>query len=207
MLGALPSYSQTIKTAFHYLKPGTGWLECHEMLLEPRCDDGTVPDNWAPRTWYAFVEEGAKKSPQPRDFSVAEKLAGWMREAGFVDVKEETRKIPLNPWAKDPTLKQIGRLWERNWMDGISPFSYNLLGPDGLGWTQNEIEVFLMDVRTAVRDSRVHSYQKVYFVYGRRPSKTEGEAMDEPREGKVLTPTPVATSTDTSGCEAPTSKK
>ena len=177
LLGSLPSYSQLIKNARRYLKPGSGWLECHEVWPETFCDDGTVPSGWPIRAWHSYLEEGAMKMDSPKSLHVADKLARWMRDAGYVDVHEQIDRIPMNSWPKDPFLKQVGRLWEANWLDGLSAFSYRLLGPEGLGWTRNEIEVFLIDVRKCIKDRNVHAYQKMYVVYGRRPKEGEERAM------------------------------
>lgn len=178
MLGALPSYSKLITNARRYLTPGVGWLECHEMLLpEICCDDDTLPPNWPFQLWQAYLEEGTTKMEPPRPIRVADKLATWMRHAGYVDIHERVDKIPMNSWPRDPFLKHIGRLWEANWLDGLSGFSYRLFGPDGLGWSQNEIEVFLVDVRKCIKDRNVHAYQKMYVVYGRRPSEEEEKVL------------------------------
>ncbi|ERF72485.1 hypothetical protein EPUS_07694 [Endocarpon pusillum Z07020] len=177
MLGSLPSYSKLIKNARRYLKPGEGWLECHEMMPDICCDDDTVPPSWPFRAWHSYLEESITKMESPKPLRVADKLATWMREAGYVDIHERIDRIPLNSWPKHPSLKNIGRLWEANWLDGLAAFSYKLFGPEGLGWTQNEIEVFLIDVRKCIKDRNVHAYQKMYVVYGRRPSEEEEKAM------------------------------
>lgn len=177
MVGALPSYSQLIKNARRYLMPGSGWLECLEVSAEGHCDDGTIPPNWPLRIWDTYLEEANARLEKPKAIRVADKLATWMREAGYVDVHERIDKIPINPWPKDPFLKQVGRMWESNWLEGLAAFSYRTFGPEGLGWTQNEIEVFLADVRKCLKDRNVHTYQKVYVVCGRRPSEEEEKLM------------------------------
>ena len=177
MLGSLPSYSKLIKNARRYLRPGEGWLECHEMMPDICCDDDTIPPSWPFRAWQSYLEEGITKMESPKPMRVADKLAVWMREAGYVDIHERIDRIPINSWPKHPFLKTIGRLWEANWLDGLAAFSYKLFGPEGLGWTQNEIEVFLIDVRKCIKDRNVHAYQKMYVVYGRRPSEEEEKVM------------------------------
>lgn len=118
---------------------------------------------------------------EPRQLRVADQLATWMRDAGYVDIHERVDKIPMNSWPKDAFLKHVGRLWEANWLEGLSAFSYKLFGPDGLGWTQNELEVFLIDVRKCIKDRNVHAYQKMYVVYGRRPTEQEeAKTMKKP---------------------------
>jgi metalloendopeptidase OMA1, mitochondrial len=187
MLGSLPSYSKLIKNARRYLRPGDGWLECHEMMPDICCDDDTVPRSWPFRAWESYLQEGCTKMDHPIPLRVADKLAMWMREAGYVDVHERIDRIPMNPWPKSPFLKHIGRLWEINWLDGLSAFSYKLFGPDGLGWSQNEIEVFLVDVRKCVKDRNVHTYQNMYVVYGRRPSHEEEKLLIK-KPGKFAFP-------------------
>lgn len=184
MLGSLPSYKKLIKTARRYLRPGTGWLECHEVLTDFYCDDNTIPANWPLREWQRYLEEGSTSTKIPRPIRVADRLATWMREAGFTSIHQRVDRIPMNPWPKDPSLKKMGRLWEANWLDGLSAFSYKLFGPEGLGWSQHELEVFLIDVRKCVRDRNVHAYQKVYVVYGRRPSEAEEKVMAADRSTK-----------------------
>jgi metalloendopeptidase OMA1, mitochondrial len=179
MLGSLPSYRRLMKSALRYLKPGTAWLECHEILAEICCDDDTVPASWPLRVWHNYLEEGATKMDRQRPIRIADKLASWMRDVGYVDVHERVDKIPMTSWPKDPFLKHIGRLWEANWLDGLSAFSYKIFGPEGLGWTQNEIEVFLVDVRKCIKDRNAHAYQKIYVVYGRRPSEEEERMIKE----------------------------
>ncbi|KAI3572524.1 hypothetical protein IWW34DRAFT_838126 [Fusarium oxysporum f. sp. albedinis] len=46
---------------------------------------------------------------------------------GFVDVHQCILKMPINGWASDPRLKQVGWMWVRNMLDGLSGFSYQLL--------------------------------------------------------------------------------
>lgn len=61
-------------------------------------------------------------------------------EVGFVDVKERIYKVPINGWAKDEKLKEIGRMWERNLLQGLSGFSFHLFNR-AFGQTAAQIEV------------------------------------------------------------------
>lgn len=104
-----------------------------------------------------------------RPVFIVDKIADWMREAGFEDVKETITKVPLNTWPKDPNLKRLGAWSERNWLDGVAAFSYAPFGSRGLGWTQEEIEVFLVGVRQSISDRKYHAYQRFHVVTGRKP--------------------------------------
>lgn len=43
LFGSLRSYSEYLITARKYLVPGTGWIECCELDIKPRCDDSSMP--------------------------------------------------------------------------------------------------------------------------------------------------------------------
>ncbi|KAK2827791.1 hypothetical protein FQN49_007339 [Arthroderma sp. PD_2] len=173
MLGALDSYPSLISTAFGYIKPG-GYLECHEWDISCHCDDDTLPaprgdfkGSYAFQNWLQYCRLSTSRLARP--VFVAQQISSWMRDAGYVDIQERVTKVPLNPWPKDPHLKRLGAWSERNWLDGIAAFSYAPFGPRGLGWTQDEIEVFLVDVRKSIQDRKVHVYQNFHVVTGRKP--------------------------------------
>ncbi|KAN0103508.1 hypothetical protein V8E51_011821 [Hyaloscypha variabilis] len=39
----------------------------------------------------------------------------------------------------------------------------------GLGWSQEELETFLVDVRKDLKSPKIHAYWPVHVVYGRKP--------------------------------------
>ena len=61
---------------------------------------------------------------------------------------------------------------------GFSAMCYKVFS-EGLSWGRNEIEVFLIGVRNSLAMARgsVHSYHKLYVVYGRRPSVEEEASL------------------------------
>ena len=85
-----------------------------------------------------------------------------------MDVQQSVFKIPTNGWPKDPRLKYLGLLWQRNVMTGLSGFSLDLFNRV-LDKTVGEIEVSLVNVRKSLFNRQVHSYQRVYCVWGRKP--------------------------------------
>jgi len=182
MLGSFNSYGDLIKNARNYLQPGSGWLECHEIHPKPLVDDGSAPPDYALRIWEDYYNHSANSLESPRPIRIADKCKQWMLEAGFVDVHECIEKVPINPWPKDPRLKEIGRFHEANWLDGLAAFSYQLFGSKGLGWSKDEIEVFLIGVRESIRNRHIHAYNKQYIVYGRRPNSEEEKVLLKARE-------------------------
>jgi hypothetical protein len=65
---------------------------------------------------------------------------------GFVDVHECVYKVPLNGWAKDKKLEEIGNMMELNMQMGLSAFSLGLFNRV-YGRTPEEIEVRYCECR------------------------------------------------------------
>ena len=169
MAGSLESYKHLIRTARKYLKPGTGWLELHEIHPKPVCDDSTMPDDWKFAEWEANLNEASlHRVHPPRPIRVAENLKSWMQNSGYEDVVEQRFKIPISGWPKDPRMKKIGEWYGANWFHGLPGFSYKPFGPEGLGWNRNEIELMMVDVRKAIKQKSVHAYMFYHVVCGRR---------------------------------------
>lgn len=173
MLSSIASYPSFMSTAKLYLRPGTGWLECQDIDPRPRSDDGTIPANWPLTQWEDNMDKGLKKIHESLTMHAAPNLKRWMEDAGYVEVHEIIHKIPVGSWPKNGQLKRIGRAWAELLYDGLPAFSYKILGPEGLGMTRTEIEVFLADVRKSVNDRNVHYYFNFHTVCGRRPSASE----------------------------------
>ncbi|KAL2020941.1 hypothetical protein VTK56DRAFT_7828 [Thermocarpiscus australiensis] len=156
---------QIVQRAFDHLQPG-GWLECQEIPALPCCDDGTMPDDYGWLRWAREFSDSLRLANRQPD--VGEQLKDWMREVGFVDVRETVFKIPLNGWPRERYLKHVGMLWQRNLLEGVSAFSVGLFSRF-LGKSVEEIEVSLVDVRKSLFDQRTHAYHKLYVVCGRKP--------------------------------------
>jgi hypothetical protein len=100
-----------------------------------------------------------------------------MEEAGFVDVQERFYKRASNDWPKDPKMKEVGRVSQKipsvltalltpakyeclNHMEGIEAFT---LAPFTriLGWTVEEAQVMIAQVRAEWPKRSLHGYQKM----------------------------------------------
>jgi len=137
MLGSFTSYGDIIKRALHYIKPG-GYMESQEIMFTPTCEDGSMPPDWPFLDWTILSDEASEKGGTP--LTIANKLKGWYEEAGFVDVREEVFKMPMNEWPLEPRLKKLGAVNELNWLAGIAGFTYKPF-QNVLGWTKDQIEV------------------------------------------------------------------
>ncbi|KAK2744426.1 hypothetical protein FQN55_006753 [Onygenales sp. PD_40] len=173
--GSFRSFDDLLRTAYRYLKPG-GWIECHDVDIAIRCDDGSVPtdamDSWGPyqfQNWITLLTKATSTMDSPRPIRSAHYISKWMREIGFKNIQESVRKIPITPWHKDPYLREIGEWNQMNWLEGLAALSWVPFGERGLGWTRQEIEVFLVDVRKSLLNLDYHAYNNLHVVIARKP--------------------------------------
>lgn len=45
-------------------------------------------------------------------------MAGWVQEAGFTEVKEHERLIPIGPWPKSKRQKEVGLYYRIHLLEG-----------------------------------------------------------------------------------------
>jgi hypothetical protein len=104
--------------------------------------------------WNMLVEEGAKKVGKP--WTRTNQYKGWMEEIGFVDIEEKILPWPINTWPKDTYLKLLGLWFQFDLLEGLN--STTALLTRGLGWSTEEVESLLVDVRKDIENRRVHAY-------------------------------------------------
>lgn len=141
-------------------------------------DDDTLTKDSALSKWSELLHDIFTKNGRPMDSAL--KYKDQLEAAGFVDVNIVKRKWPLNRWPKDPKHKQIGQLnpsrtsyeqlikvltgtWaQQNTLDALAALSLAVFtrpdGQGGLGWSKEEVEVFLTDVRKDIKNVNIHSY-------------------------------------------------
>ncbi|KAH7327507.1 S-adenosyl-L-methionine-dependent methyltransferase [Rhexocercosporidium sp. MPI-PUGE-AT-0058] len=138
-----------IEQALTNLKPG-GFFEMQELCFPSTCDASNPPTN-AFSTWNALMLEASIKMGQP--LNNPPKYAEWMRDAGFTDGKKE---------------KTLG-LWNMvNTLDGLDGFTMAMF-TRVLGWSPEEVTVFLVGVRADCKNKALHNYWPVYNTYGQKP--------------------------------------
>lgn len=72
-------------------------------------------------------------------------------------------------WPTVLTRANVLGLWTyENLGNGASGLSLALF-TRALGWTQEEVEVFLIEVRKDMRNRAVHGWWPIHVIYGRKP--------------------------------------
>jgi hypothetical protein len=153
-----------------------------DIVFPAGCDDGTLPEDSALWKWSHFMMEAAEKFH--RGIDSATRYKEYLEELGFTDVVETKHKWPQNTWPKDKKYKELGTfdplhdlpylvtlyqgvlywansqvgMWTvENMTTGLQGLSLALF-TRGLGWSPEELEVFLADVRKDMKTTRYHAY-------------------------------------------------
>ncbi|KAK4151525.1 S-adenosyl-L-methionine-dependent methyltransferase [Chaetomidium leptoderma] len=149
-----------------HLKPGA-FFEAQEFAITPQADDDTLTAStpYALRDYMNYLAAGMRVLGS--EAHAIQSLPDAMRAAGFADVHTTTHKCPLGVWPRDKRLRFCGLFMRTSLMDGLRGLSRRPLM--ALGWTQLQIEMFLVDVRKALMETEVHAYFMLHVVHGRKP--------------------------------------
>jgi hypothetical protein len=150
-----------------HIKPG-GWIELQELHFKTLCDDDTMKEDYVFAKWVEVCRQGLEKFGV--DLFGPSKHSSYLHEAGFVNVQEKVFKAPIGMWAKNQTLKTVGLYMRSILYDALQGVSVKPL-TKGLGWSVEEVEVFLIDVRKSLMDKSIHSYLTFQVCYGQKPLK------------------------------------
>jgi SAM-dependent methyltransferase len=154
MTGSFANFAAFFSQAFTFLNPG-GYLEAIDVTYPIQCDDGSLKEDSALKKWADLSLEASIKLGRP--VNSATKYKAQFEAAGFVEVVQTKFKWPLNQWPKGKKEKEVG-IWTReNFLTALSAGSM-VLFTKGLGWTDLEVEAFLVDVRKDIKNPANHAY-------------------------------------------------
>lgn len=166
---SVKSWPNFYKNAFASMKPG-GWVENQEFDLNFTTDDNSQPHDSAVRRWQDIWNEAVATVGMTGRCDPI-KMADQMKAAGFINVAVRPFKMPLGPWPKNKILREAGiynMVGMVNGLTGLSVRVYTQI----LGWSLDEMELLLMQVRTELLRKGIHCYLPLYVVYGQKPPAT-----------------------------------
>ena len=154
-------------------------MQDHECWLNS--DDGGMDRAPGCSEWIREVDKAS--TIFGKKLNVAHQHRQWMIDAGFQSVSETIRKvclqhlanfkadmfqIPIGPWAKDPKLKEIGRLMRVQMIQSVPSFMlayYTRV----LGHSMERTQATMALVKQEFQDRSLHLYLRWHFVCGRKP--------------------------------------
>ncbi|RKK72439.1 hypothetical protein BFJ69_g10120 [Fusarium oxysporum] len=159
LTGSILDWPKFFSESYNNLNPG-GRIEMIDIIYPLLSDDDTLTKDSALSKWSELLHDIFTKNGRSMDSAL--KYKDQLEAAGFVDVNIVKRKWPLNRWPKDPKHKQIGTWAQQNTLDALAALSLAVFtrpdGQGGLGWSKEEVEVFLTDVRKDIKNVNIHSY-------------------------------------------------
>ncbi|KAF4964840.1 hypothetical protein FSARC_7268 [Fusarium sarcochroum] len=165
LIGAIPDWGALFKEAFRCCKPG-GFIESAEVNPTFYSDDETTYGVTAIQKWNYLCSQGGPAFA--RNFTEVENDVELLQAAGFVDIQVKDFKIPVGGWAKDPKLRLVGQFLRATIANDLEGYTL-VLAQQILKWPQSEYQLFLMEMRKALKDNSIHGYLYNRFITARKP--------------------------------------
>ncbi|KAK0631293.1 S-adenosyl-L-methionine-dependent methyltransferase [Immersiella caudata] len=167
LFGSIADWPKLLKQAYRACKPG-GYVESFEASCVFQSDDGTLKEGSPLDQWGKVFVEAGRKFGRPFDVVGDNVVDKAFDEAGFTDKVVWDAKCPIGGWPKDAKLKEIGEyalLSLESDLEGWILFIWTSV----MGWTKEEVTVYVAHLRRQLRDKRVHSYVRYRCIYARKP--------------------------------------
>ncbi|EGR48929.1 uncharacterized protein TRIREDRAFT_61284, partial [Trichoderma reesei QM6a] len=163
--GTSADWPRFYRQVMNNLKPG-GWLEMQEYDAWIFSDDDSC--DRAPWTMEWVDKLDAASRLYGKQINVARYQKQWIMDAGFEDVEERVYRIPIGPWAKDPTLKELGK-FELTHMqmsvDSHTPALFTRV----LNYSKDQADVLMEGVKREFRSRDLRLITSYRFIIGRKP--------------------------------------
>lgn len=167
LFGSIADWPKLLKQAYRTCKPG-GYVESFEASCVYKSDDGSLKEGSPMDQWGKVFVEAGRKFGRPFDV-VGEKIVERaFEEAGFQDIQTWDFKCPIGGWPKDQKMREIGQY-------ALLSIDIDLEGwilyiwTSVMGWSKEEVTVYVAHLRKQLRDKRVHAYVDFRAVWGRKP--------------------------------------
>ncbi|CAJ0542855.1 Ff.00g002870.m01.CDS01 [Fusarium sp. VM40] len=153
------------KNVLENLKPG-GYVEMQEYDAWIFSDDDSC--DRAPWTmeWVNKLDEASKMFG--KQINVGRYHKQWMIDAGFEDVQERIFRIPIGPWAKDPTLKELGK-FELTHMQMSVESHTPALFTRVWNYSHDQCMILMEGVKREFRSRDLRLITSYRFLTGRKP--------------------------------------
>ncbi|KAJ6436265.1 hypothetical protein O9K51_11172 [Purpureocillium lavendulum] len=169
LYGSISDWHQLYRQAYWALEPG-GWIENTEISIDLQSDAAEIkgdPDHIF-RRWAKVLWEGADCVNRTMRIANNGTMRRLMVDAGFVNVKERSYQVPVGAWSCNPKMKLIGT-YNLAFMDeSLEGFALFIL-KEIMGWEYAKLQIFIMEMRRAIRNPRIRPYYQLINVYGQKP--------------------------------------
>lgn len=163
--GCIADDAALFRRAYDGLNPG-GYFEIQTAYASFDSDDGTDVGAKNAKLWARQCCVGTARHGKPFDLILT--FAETMKKAGFANVKQEIRKLPIGPWPMDPVLKEIGRLQQYQQIQAVDSYTPGIF-ERVLGWDAEKAKGLIAKVKADLKNPKFHLYVPTYIIWGRKP--------------------------------------
>lgn len=118
-----------------------------------------IPNSYLQREFNRITEI------QGRVWDIAPQIPRLLREASFETVDTVEHVCPFGTWPKDPKLKEVGRYFRAQLIEGaMESYSLALFTRFG-GWKPVEVQVLLAHLRAELQSNKIHAYTKLSVIH------------------------------------------
>lgn len=138
------------------------------MLHYPVSSNGTMTPDHPLAQYWQLIDRGLGNLGVQFHAVANGRMKSLLEECGFINVQEMVMHIPIGTWPRNKVLKNVGLYWRAILDGGIQAIA---LGPltRGLGWSREQVELFLIKVRKAYYDNTIQAYMPYHIIYGQKP--------------------------------------
>lgn len=172
--GCVADWGKFMGKVLGFLRPG-GWLEhqefslCRQYLLDG--DGGKVPlpekvEELTPiLRWGRLMEKAADR--RGRALQLGPLLKEFHKDAGLQQVTEDIYPMPCGTWSSDPRKKELGAHFLLQTLGGVEGYSM-IMFTKVLGWSVEDTNAFLEEVRRDARDDSLRKVLDFHVVYSQK---------------------------------------
>ncbi|KAI3395715.1 hypothetical protein diail_938 [Diaporthe ilicicola] len=151
------SWPRVYSEIFSHLVPGSGWVEQVEVDWYPCNDDGPVSDHL--RFWAEELHSAMDQMKRPLRID-PHRTQQMLADAGFVEIKQEVIRLPLNGGSETPYEIDVGRWFNLSLHKAFMGLS---LAPlyRAKNWRLEEVERLEKDVLEEIAERSNRAYCKL----------------------------------------------
>ncbi|ODA80702.1 hypothetical protein RJ55_03661 [Drechmeria coniospora] len=169
LYGSIGDWGELYRQAYRALVPG-GWLEDMEINIQLHSDVPEVrddPDHIFKR-WARVFWEATDLMGKTLRIANGSNMRDLVTDAGFTNVAEKSYQVPVGAWSNDQRMKRIGAYNLAFMEESLEGFALFML-KEVLGWEYTTVQLFVMEMRRAIRSSRIRPFYLITNIVAQRP--------------------------------------
>ena len=164
LYGSVSDWAHLYNQAYQALMPG-GWIEDMEFTIRLHSDLPSIRDDPEHifKRWADVFHEAGDRMGRSLRIGINGTMQRYMGAAGFTHITQNTYQVPIGAWSSDPQYKKIG-LYNLAFMEeSLEGFALFMLR-EIMGWEYTRVQVFLAEMRAALRNTKSRPYYLMYVA-------------------------------------------